>query len=120
MQARSSTPRTVSSDSRHPGKRGVLLVLFLVFAGLSSTTLTAPVSDKAEIKGSTTIREGGSYVLKRDIIAGDCLNIVIMASHVTIDLGGHTLDASGPSCGPVISSLDSVSDIHIKNGTILS
>lgn len=75
-------------------KRQIILPLALTVAMGSLGTSPLPALAVTDITSCSTITEPGSYRVTRNLTAsGDCL--VIDASFVSIDLGGHVLTGNG-------------------------
>lgn len=78
---------------------------------------TAARADEGRIPiyRATTVAEAGSYFLSRDVASSvDAVQIAV--SGVTLDLGGHVIDMTGPGTAVVVSA--AVSNVTIRNGTL--
>jgi parallel beta-helix repeat protein len=74
------------------------------------------LEEAQEITRSTVIRRSGRYVLTNDLRAeGGVAAIRILASHVTLDLGGHRINGSGNKQGTGIE-VSGVTNVRIRHG----
>lgn len=91
------------------GSRHRLLPSLLALAGMPA------LADEGRIPiyKQTTITSSGTYLVTRDFSGTQ--PIVVQATDVVIDLGGHTV---GGNAYPVIDIGDGVSNVTIRNGTL--
>ena len=84
---------------------------------LGCLLLTAPAAlARTAIEGPARIDKPGSYVVTRNIRSVGEPALVITASHVVLDLGGHAVRTEAPSCCVIFVSPGV--GVRIENGSI--
>lgn len=88
-----------------------------IFGLICLGALTQPAQAVTNIDSCRTITQSGSFRVVNNLTAnGDCL--VIRASHVSIDLQGHTLRGNGAGEGVTAGDQTPRNGIEVRNGII--
>ena len=110
--------------SGHKGIRRGWSLLWAVM--LLSPRLSIAAEGRKPIAGPAVLSQPGSYLLVRDIDCSgggcDCSGnpgvLTVQADFVTLDLGGHVIDATGSTCHGVAME-GNFRNAVIRNGTII-
>jgi Right handed beta helix region len=108
-------------------KRPMTLAISMVVSLVSLGALSLPARAETEIDSCRTITEPGAYRVNRNLsavgIGSSCL--IVNASFVTLDLGGHVLTGTPGGIGIKLISNGFVPGIthsgtEVRNGTIIN
>src|SRR5215470_2515797 len=97
--------------------------LYRIVLALGLSAVAAPTWAVVDITFCDEITQPGSYRVTQDLSCRSCQQcLLIDASHVTIDLQGHSIIGDGATTGAGIAvpRNASVSNIEVRNGTVAS
>lgn len=95
----------------------VQICSFLLLSGWATVCLAA--EGRIPISEATTITTSGSYIVTNDFVINTGSAIVVNASHVTIDLDGHTIESTAATDIITNGNTGTYRDIHVKNGKLV-
>jgi parallel beta-helix repeat protein len=99
--------------------RAAFCIIVVTLLALALPAYLSAAEGRIPISGQTVIDNPGSYIVTQDFSVDSSNGISIRASHVTVDLDGHTITGTGATPGDVIKIQGSYYDVHVRNGKIV-